>query len=219
MKLERKAFPLQVKEVGDSGEFSGYLSVFGNEDSYGDVVDPGAFAKTITDRKAPVPVLWQHYSDEPIGVYTKMTEDDHGLYVEGQLALGVQRAREAHELLKLKAVNGLSIGFTTVKDVIDAGVRRIKEVKLWEGSIVTFPANELATIEAVKSFAPAHLEELAQRLAPLLAVELKASALPAGTEPPSGTPEGKGAAGSEGAVDPDTLALIREMREAVQGRL
>lgn len=155
---------LTIKSLDDEGRGAGYLSVFGNEDSYGDIVDPGAYTKTIAERNSdnPLPFLWQHYTDEPIGIYTRLAEDDNGLYTEFQYAMEVQKAREAHALAKMKAVKGMSIGFTTVKDVIDAGVRRLKELRLWEGSQVTFPANDLAMITAVKS--PGELWATIERL-------------------------------------------------------
>lgn len=166
-KLERVTLGFELKSLSDDGTFTGYLSAFGNEDSYGDVVDPGAFTKTIAERSAdnPLPFLWQHYTDEPIGVYTRLAEEDFGLYTEGKYAMGVQRAREAYELAKMRAVKGQSIGFTTIKDVIDAGVRRLKELKLWEGSQVTFPANDLATITGVKS--QADMAQAIEKLAAL----------------------------------------------------
>lgn len=157
MQLERKTFPFEVKAVEKSGTFSGYLSVFGNTDWYGDIVMPGAFKKSLETWKKKdrlPPILWQHWSDDPIGPFTKMQEDDVGLYVEGQLLIDdVQRAREAHALLKNKVISGMSIGFAIDKYEVDEKeqVRRLTEIDLWEGSIVTFPANEEAQVEAVKS--------------------------------------------------------------------
>lgn len=155
MKIERKTFHFEVKAVEDTGAFSGYLAVFGNVDSYGDRIKRGAFRDTLKDLKATgrkVPVLWQHWWDKPIGAYTELREDDHGLYVEGLLLRDdVQQAREAHALLKAGAISGQSIGFETMesKDSKD-GTRELTAIKLWEGSIVTFPANEAARVEAVK---------------------------------------------------------------------
>lgn len=156
MKNERKAFPLEVKEVDESGAFSGYLSVFGNVDSHRDVVMPGAFTKSLEEYESKgilPPVLWQHDSSQPIGPFTKMKEDQHGLYVEGRLLINdIPKAREAHALVKNKVISGMSIGYGTVKDDFDSQkrVRRLTELKLFEGSIVTFPSNTAANVEDVK---------------------------------------------------------------------
>ncbi len=98
-------------------------------------------------------MLWQHDWEQPIGVYTEAHEDDHGLFVRGQLALNTQKGREAHELLTMKALEGLSIGFATIRDEIDrsTGVRTLKELDLWEVSPVTFPMNERAAVTSVKA--------------------------------------------------------------------
>jgi HK97 family phage prohead protease len=167
VKLETKTFPLEVKEVEKSGEFSGYLSVFNNIDSYRDIVMPGAFAESLaewnTKGRLP-PVLWQHRSGEPIGPFTKMQEDTRGLYVEGRLLVNdLQRAKEAHALMQHKVISGMSIGFETIGEEWDKDqrVRKLTKVKLWEGSIVTFPANEAAQVEAVKSLMrDGHLPDL-----------------------------------------------------------
>jgi uncharacterized protein len=157
MKIEHKTFELQTKEVADTGEFSGYLSVFHNVDSYRDVVMPGAFVDSLAvwqSKGRLPPVLWQHRSGEPLGPFTAMREDARGLYVEGRLLVGqVQRAAEAHALLKAKAVSGMSIGFETIGEEWDKQnrLRKLTKIDLWEGSIVTFPANEAAQVDAVKS--------------------------------------------------------------------
>lgn len=148
---------LDIKAVQSDGFFSGYGSVNNNVDSYRDMVLPGAFAKSIKDweskGKMP-PVLWQHRSGEPIGVYTKIQEDDHGLHVEGQLLVNdVVKAKEAHALLKAGAIDGLSIGYEPVREEYDRDtkINKLLEIRLWEVSIVTFPANSQARIDTVKS--------------------------------------------------------------------
>lgn len=149
--------PFQIKSVESSGHFTGYGSVFGNVDSYKEIVAPGAFAESLAQWKNSgrlPPVLWQHRAGEPVGPYLEMSEDAHGLFVHGQLLVeDVQRAREARALMQAKAVNGLSIGFVTREDSYDkvSGIRTLKKVDLWEVSIVTFPANPAAQIAAVKS--------------------------------------------------------------------
>jgi len=151
----------EIKEVTAAGTFSGYGSVFGVLDDYSDVVQAGAFTESLAEcaKKGVMPaLLWQHRSSEPCGVYTDMKEDSTGLVVEGKLALKTQRGAEAYELLQMKAISGLSIGFMTREDSYDQklGVRTIKKADLWEVSLVTFPANDSARVSAVKS-----IEEIA----------------------------------------------------------
>ena len=149
--------PFEIKGVDEKGAFSGYGSVFGNVDSYKEIVAPGAFAESLAQWKDSgrlPPVLWQHRAGEPVGPYVEMREDDRGLFVRGQLLVeDVQRAREARALMQAKAVNGLSIGFVTREDIYDkvTGLRTLKKIDLWEVSIVTFPANPSAQIATVKS--------------------------------------------------------------------
>lgn len=148
--LETKHIPFEIKEVSEnSGAFSGYGSIFGNEDQGGDIVEKGAFKNRMS---SVIPVLWQHNPDEVIGKYKTVIEDDRGLYVEGELALKTQKGAEAYELLKMKAVSGLSIGYHVDNYEIDKkrNVRVLKEVTLWEVSIVTFPMNTKAKITNVK---------------------------------------------------------------------
>jgi HK97 family phage prohead protease len=157
MELKYLERPFEVKAVEDSGIFEGFGSVFGNVDSYKEIVAPGAFAESLAGWKASgrlPPILWQHRSGEPIGPYLEMDEQPVGLHVRGQLLVDdVQRAKEARALMKAKAVNGLSIGFVTRDDSYDkaTGIRTLKKVDLWEVSVVTFPANPAAQISSVKS--------------------------------------------------------------------
>lgn len=148
--MQKRKLELEVKELRESGEFEGYVAVTGNQDKYDDVIDPGAFKKTNAENDT-FPLLWQHDPKQPIGVLKNIEEDQHGEYVEGDLNLETQKGREAYSLLKQGAIKGLSIGYKTIKDVIEDGIRRIKELKLMEGSIVTFPANPQATIQSVKT--------------------------------------------------------------------
>lgn len=147
----------KIKSVSETGTFAGYGSVFGVQDSYGDIVVPGAFVESLASHKAAgrMPsMLWQHRSAEPIGVYTDMHEDSVGLHVEGQLAMGTVRGAEAHILMKMGALTGLSIGYIPREDSFDkvTGVTTLKKVDLWEVSPVTFPANDAARISRVKGF-------------------------------------------------------------------
>lgn len=149
-------FPFDLKEIKPDGTFHGYGSVFGVEDSYGDVVVPGAFADSLATQKAKgrLPaMLWQHRSAEPLGVYTSMDEDSLGLKLEGKLALSTVRGAEAHSLMKMGAISGLSIGYQTREDSYDkiTGINTLKKLDLWEVSLVTFPANDAARVQGVKS--------------------------------------------------------------------
>jgi HK97 family phage prohead protease len=156
--MDRKSIDVgfQVKALSDDGMIEGYGSVFGVRDSYSDIVAVGAFKASLAAHKAAgtMPaLLWQHRSDEPIGVWTSMVEDQKGLAVVGQLAMDTTRGREAHALLKMRAINGLSIGFYSKEWKYDTenDVRTLTEVDLWETSLVTFPANTAARVTAVKS--------------------------------------------------------------------
>jgi len=145
---------LALKGLNRDGSFSGYASVFGEVDLGKDRVEPGAFRKSLGERGASgVRMLFQHDPSEPIGAWKTIREDHRGLYVEGQLADGVARAREVHQLLKNAALDGLSIGFRTVRAKTDAtsGVRRILEADLWEISVVTFPMLPSARVQNVKN--------------------------------------------------------------------
>lgn len=149
--------PLSVKSIDEQGIFEGYGSVFGVEDHYREVVERGAFAKTLAKWRAKgrMPaLLWQHDADKPIGVYEDMAEDEHGLYVRGRLIIDeVPLAREAWALIRAGAIGGLSIGYAVTRAEHDPGrgVLLLKEIDLWETSLVTFPANEAATVTSIKT--------------------------------------------------------------------
>lgn len=157
MKRKVRDFNLDVKEVSEDGEFSGYASVYDVIDAYREVVAPGAFANSLRKWNSKgrfPPALWQHRAGEPIGPFTLMREDNQGLYVEGKLLVDeVQRAREARALMKAKAIGGMSIGFNVVVEEYNSQEKllTLKEIDLWEVSIVTFPANEAAQVEMIKS--------------------------------------------------------------------
>jgi HK97 family phage prohead protease len=163
--LKVRDFPLTVKAsaVAADGTFEGYGSVFGVVDSYQEVVAPGAFTESLAElaaKERTVPVLWQHRQDQPIGVYEEITEDETGLLVKGRLLIDeVAQAKEAHALMKAGAVTGLSIGYWVRESSFDekTGVRTLTKLDLVEVSLVTFPANDDARVEAVK-FKLAHGE-------------------------------------------------------------
>jgi HK97 family phage prohead protease len=141
---------LQVKELDAQGRFVGLASVYNNVDLGGDVVMPGAFSRTLKARGNEVPILYQHNMREPIGLGT-LTDTASGLQIEGKLVLTVARAKEAFDLMRERILKGLSIGYDVVRDEIRSGARHLKELKLYEVSLVTLPMNELATISVVKS--------------------------------------------------------------------
>ncbi|QLF69866.1 HK97 family phage prohead protease [Peteryoungia desertarenae] len=144
---------LTLKGVTGDGTFSGYASLFGEVDLGRDVIEPGAFSASLAVRGAGgVRMLYQHDPMEVIGRWTALREDSRGLYVEGQLATDVLRAREVHALMKSGALDGLSIGFRALKSRGDrkSGVRRIIEADLWEISVVTFPMLPTARVSNVK---------------------------------------------------------------------
>lgn len=148
------AVELDTKAVQEDGSFSGYAAVFGTKDQGGDIIRKGAFAASLAAIPAArVKMLWQHARDEPIGVWTSFTEDDHGLKAEGRLILETARGREAHALMKAGALDGLSIGYRTVRASQDAAksARILEEVSLREVSIVTFPMHPESKISNVKS--------------------------------------------------------------------
>ena len=151
--------PVELKamdgEEENKGMFEGYASVFNNADLGNDVILSGAFTKSLKKTGAKgVKLLYQHKADMPIGVFESIEEDKRGLKVRGKLALQTQMGHEAYELMKMGALDGLSIGFRVSPkgQSYDAkGKRRmIKEVELMEISLVTFPMNPKAKIRSVK---------------------------------------------------------------------
>ncbi len=141
----------ELKEVSDSGSIAGYGSVFGNVDQGFDVVEPGAFDKTLKERGLPK-MLWGHdFQLPPIGKWETAKEDDYGLLLKGKLNLDMQLGNEVHSALKMETLEGLSIGYITEDADFDRhGVQHLKEVVLFEVSVVTFPMNELARVDSVK---------------------------------------------------------------------
>ncbi|MDO1581553.1 HK97 family phage prohead protease [Rhizobium oryzicola] len=149
----RKFANLDLAGLSGDGTFSGYASVFGEVDLGKDVIERGAFSHSLVERgAAKVRMLYQHDPNEPIGAWTTIREDERGLYVEGVLSPGVARAAEVFSLMKTGALDGLSIGFRTVRSRSEpkSGVRRILEADLWEISVVTFPMLPSARVSNVK---------------------------------------------------------------------
>ncbi|MDS7596541.1 HK97 family phage prohead protease [Agrobacterium tumefaciens] len=149
----RKFANLELRGISGDGTFSGYASVFGEVDLGRDVIERGAFRRSIEERGAGgIRMLYQHDPAQPIGAWRTIREDERGLYVEGVLAPGVARAGEVHSLMKTGGLDGLSIGFQTVRagKAGRSGVRRILEADLWEISVVTFPMLPSARVSDVK---------------------------------------------------------------------
>ncbi len=163
-----------VRASADDAGFSGHASDFWSVDSYGTAIAPGAFKKTISERGDKIPVLWQHNPDWPIGKPTTLKEDDQGLAFDAAVVEESQYGKEAMLLLRGGVPLGMSFGFETIKsrryeeadeDHLDWSnapawlrdpaereyLRIIEEVRLWEISLVTFPANENATVDDVRA--------------------------------------------------------------------
>jgi HK97 family phage prohead protease len=147
---------VEVKAEG-YGHFSGYASTFGNTDHYGDVIAPGAFAKSILAKQGKIPIFFGHDEDKWIGFSTALAEDPHGLRLEGTLALKTSGGGDVFELLKAAQDSqfsvGLSIGFIPEQWTWDEASqgRTLTEIDLWETSITPFPANPLARVQDVKT--------------------------------------------------------------------
>ena len=180
--MQKQRFEVRAdwKFSGDAAamEFGGYGAVFNNVDSYGDAIAPGAFAETLREAKGSgvwPAMLLQHgggvfsgsaEDQTPIGIWTAMEEDTHGLKLEGKLA-DTGRGRDLYTLMKMQprsAINGLSIGYT-VKDYTprtkpEEPRRKLTKVHLWEVSPVTFPANPKARVTDVKGAAPSEIERI-----------------------------------------------------------
>lgn len=145
--------------IDEDGRFAGYASVFGKPDEGGDIVMPGAFRKSLQLRgRHRVKMLFQHDPKEPVGTWEAIREDIYGLWVEGRLVPEVPRADALRRLIARRAVDGLSIGFRTVKATRERHNRRLWEIDLWEISIVTFPMMDLARIAPGKLPAKTRLE-------------------------------------------------------------
>lgn len=155
MEHEIRSFVLEMK-ANEDGTIEGYGSVYNVIDKYNDTIAPGAFQQSLAAHKSAgtLPaMLWQHNSAQPCGVWLEMVEDEKGLRLKGQLALDTVLGKEAHALIKMGALNGLSIGFICRKWIYDdeTDLRTLLEIDLWEVSLVTFPANSKARVTNIKS--------------------------------------------------------------------
>lgn len=155
---KNSAEPIDIKSVGATGTIEGHISIFGNVDSYGEIVEEGAFKESLSKSEKSgrkVKLLWQHDPHQPIGVWDELAEDKKGLWGKGRLLIDQSpKAKEAHGLLMEGALDGLSIGYRTLKSEPKAGregILSLTKLDLLEGSIVTFAANDRARVEVVKS--------------------------------------------------------------------
>jgi uncharacterized protein len=158
--------PISRVSVFPDGAVEGYASLFGEIDQARDMVMPGAFAHTLKQRGLrKIPMLFQHDPAEPVGIWLDIVEDFRGLRARGRLIPDVARAKELLALIRVGAVDGLSIGYRTVRGQIDpkSRVRKLYQVDLWEISIVTFPLLNGARVAAVKQAArPPRLRDAAE---------------------------------------------------------
>lgn len=175
---------IQIKSdaVSATGEVTGYGSVFGNLDGGDDIVMPGAFKSSLSrPGRRQVAFLWQHCEHEPIGIWDEIAEDNYGLKCRGRI-IDTERGADALKLLRAGAQFGLSIGFKTLREELDQTVttpngwplRRLVEVDLWEISMVTFPMNDLANVDSVKSAAAAR-DPIAVALAAVTLARVRAA--------------------------------------------
>ncbi len=170
LELERKFCRLENFVEAEGGTLvEGYASVFGKADQGGDVVQAGAYARSLRGLRGGgrrVKMLWQHDPAQPIGVWDEVREDSTGLYVKGRILTEVARGREAAALLAAGAIDGLSIGYRTRRAEKDSGGRRLlSELELWEVSLVTFPMLPDARVGAkADDTAVALLRDMAEAL-------------------------------------------------------
>jgi HK97 family phage prohead protease len=148
------AFDLDIKAFNDQGEFEGYASTFGNVDRGGDICVAGCFAESLQKRPASkVKMLLHHDTRRICGTWAELVEDSKGLLARGRLLLTTDDGKNTYELMRAGALDAMSIGYRTLVDEIDrqTGVRKIVKADLMEVSLVTFPMNERATVNTVKS--------------------------------------------------------------------
>jgi len=149
--MRKRDFAFRMKALDNqTGAFEGKLAVYSTVDLGGDMILPGAFTRSIQNQGSQVPLLWQHRTDEPIGTLT-LNDGPDALRVNGQLLLDLPMAQKAYLLLQSKIIKGMSIGYDVIKESMDNNVRLLKELRLWEGSLVTFPMNEAAHVTSIKS--------------------------------------------------------------------
>jgi uncharacterized protein len=158
MRNDTVALPWQQCEIKFATDkdgtrtFEGYASVFGNVDQVGDIVMKGAFSDTLQDRDRPVKMFYGHSPGRPIGIWKEMREDDHGLWVKGELTPGHSDANDVYASMRHGAIDALSIGYIAKEsEETEAGHRVLHKVDLVEISVVNMPANRAALITDVKA--------------------------------------------------------------------
>jgi HK97 family phage prohead protease len=200
-------------ELHADGTIEGYASLFGAVDQARDMVMPGAFRDTLQARGLrKIPMLFQHDPAEPVGIWLELVEDFRGLRARGRLIPDVRRARELLALLREGAIDGLSIGYRTVRGVIEprSRVRKLYQLDLWEISIVTFPLLDGARVAAVKQAPPSRLRAQAEREREAMRQEDTAQGLRGAAEAPAPRPR-------PGRAAPLALRGRAERKKALHG--
>lgn len=149
--MQYKTSKFDIKASVDQNVIEGYAAYFGNIDSYGDIIETGAFSKTLKENNNRIKVLWQHDVNEPIGKPIMMEQDSKGLYIKAKISM-TDTGKKAMELMRDGVIDEMSIGYDIIKDEYKGKNRMLKELRLWEFSPVTFAANEKAKITSAKSF-------------------------------------------------------------------
>lgn len=168
--MSTKDLKFEMKAVNDDGTFEGYLSVYGIVDLGNDVVEKGAFTKTIQEQKGVIPMLWSHDKNTPLGML-ELTDDEYGLAVKGEFFLSAsEKAREMHSMsrrfMEKGRPMGMSIGYQNVRPPVRKdGVNHLKEIKLSEGSLTLFPMLPVAQMTSIKSLDGEEKDGFAETLA------------------------------------------------------
>lgn len=160
--FETKFAPITLTDLTAAGKIEGYAAIFNVPDKGEDVIAPGAFAASLTNRVASIKLLWQHDPAQPIGVWDQIVEDAKGLRVKGRLLTSLQRGAEAETLLKAGALDGLSIGYRATRADRRGPNRHLTEIDLWEISLVTFPMQANARLSTPADDVATALREAAQ---------------------------------------------------------
>lgn len=155
--MEKKVFRFDLKSVSDSGEFEGYAAVYNKVDLQNDCIVYGAFTRTLQHKNGRFPLLDGHDPNRRAGV-VYLEEDTKGLFARGKLNLMSDVGRNVYADMKFYNEHdvkvGLSIGYDTLRETWKDGVRYLHEIRLWEVSFVTFPAQPDALITGVKAVVP-----------------------------------------------------------------
>jgi HK97 family phage prohead protease len=167
MDLEQKQFlnvPFEIKEIDNEQDprymfFEGYASTFDNVDLGNDVVEKGAFLKSIQSRPE-IKLLWQHSMDKPVGKSIELKEDDRGLFLRGRISKRTSLGKDTAALIEDGVIDSMSIGFFIKEYDIKEGIRHLKEIDLFETSLVTMPMNPQANLTGFKGFKDTEINSL-----------------------------------------------------------